>query len=401
MTNIQFELIDDGSPSVYEGPTLYKLDSVGRLRTWRMQLDDRGHYRTLSGRADGKQAESSWTVPVPASQPTVKDQGEFEVRAQYRHQLDREYHASADTVSQPKMIEPMLAKTYAGWPGIGFFQPKLDGIRCIMTATGLFSRQGQPIAAVPHLHAALAPVFAEYPDLVLDGELYNHDLREDFGEISSIVRKKSPTADDLAKAERVMQYHVYDTVDTNSLFGDRSRFLLKALAEMLQYHVYDTVDTNSLFGDRSRFLLKALAPHQGWIVIVPTRLCLNAEQADEAYEEAIRLGYEGGIYRLDKPYELGRRSKFLLKRKEFITREYPLVRFEEGTGNWAGTAKRAVLTNDDGTEFGAGLRGSFEANKRLLECTGGEVTLRFFQLTPDGVPRFPVVIDYHPRGRQD
>jgi len=29
------------------------------------------------------------------------------------------------------------------------------------------------------------------------------------------------------------------------------------------------------------------------------------------------------------------------------------------------------------------------------------VTLRFFGRSPDGVPRFPVVIDYQPEGRND
>lgn len=374
--DFQFELVSDGQPAVYETPTLYKLDSTGRLRTWKMQLTSEGHYRTLSGLADGKQAESGWTVPTPASKPTIKEQGEFEVRSQVRHQLDREYHDNPNTVSQPKMIEPMLAKTYDKWPGAGHAQPKLDGIRCIMTAEGMFSRQGQPITAVPHLHAAAAPLFAEKPDLILDGELYNHDLRDDFGAISSIVRKKNPTADELILAERVMQYHVYDMVDTTQNFSDRSL----DVAQML--HDLDCP----------------------WLVVVPTIECRDAAEADAAYAEHIGLGYEGGIYRLDKPYEIGRRSKFLLKRKQFITREYPLLRLEEGNGNWAGAVKRAVLRNDDGSEFGAGLRGSYDKLKALLGTPieeRAEATLRYFQLTPDGVPRFPVVIDIHFEGRKD
>lgn len=372
--SFQFELVSDGEPAVYETPTLYKLDSNGRLRTWKMQITSEGHYRTLSGLADGKSALSAWTTPVPASKPTQKEQGEFEVRSQYKHQLDREYHDSPDTVTKPKIIEPMLAKTYSKWPGPGYAQAKLDGIRCIMTAAGMFSRQGQPITAVPHLRAALDQLFAENPDLILDGELYNNDLRNDFGAISSIVRKKDPTKEQLELAERVMQYHVYDMI----------------------------VDKN--FGERSQELRRILAPYQGWIVIVPTRLCLTQQEADDAYGEYVSLGYEGGMYRLDNAYELGKRSKHLLKRKDFKTREYPLLRLEEGKGNWAGAVKRAVLRNDDGSEFGAGLRGSYAQGKVLLDMVVGdraEATVRFFELTPDNVPRFPVVIDIHPEGRKD
>ncbi|MET0375919.1 MAG: hypothetical protein ABW128_16895 [Rhizorhabdus sp.] len=376
---IEFELIGGGSLPIYQGPTLYKLDSIGNLRTWCMQLDSMGRYRTLSGLADGKQAVSGWTLPVPRSCPTVKEQGKFEVRSQYKHQLDREYHESPDTVSKPKMIEPMLAKTYDKWPGIGYAQPKLDGIRCIMTAEGMFTRQGQPIIAVPHLHAELRDLFVTFPDLVLDGELYNHDLREDFGAISSIVRKKNPTPEQLQLAEEVMQYHVYDHVDT-----------------MLD------------FGDRQRELVKWLAPHQGSIVIVPTQLCLTQQEADDAYGEFVSLGYEGGMYRLDKPYELGRRSKNLLKRKDFITEEFKVLSIDEGKGNWAGAAKRmTLLNNNDGPQdvFGAGIRGSYAAGQRLLERgqpgDAAVATCRFFMRSPDGVPRFPVVIDYHPDGRKD
>lgn len=377
-TEIQFEYIDDAAPGLYEGPTLYKLDSTGRLRTWKMQLTGEGHYRTLSGLADGKQAESGWTIPVPASKDTVKDQGEFEVRAKYQHQLDREYHDNPDTVSQPKMIEPMLAKTYSSVPVGSYFQPKLDGIRCIMTAEGMFTRQGQQITAVPHLHAAAAPLFAAEPDLVLDGELYNHDLREDFGAISSVVRKKNPTAEQLAFAADVMQYHIYDIVDPTQPFSVRS----KRLADLLNEENTAT----------------------SWLVKVATLRLDYEGDADTFYGEAVAAGYEGGIYRLDKPYELGRRSKFLLKRKDFMTEEFPVLRVEEGAGNWSGAVKRFVLENPEtGKEFGAGVRGSYIDMKALLDSgkTPAEVTLRFFGRSPDGVPRFPVVIDIHMDGRTD
>ena len=360
-------------------PTLYKLDSTGRLRTWRMQLDG-SRYRTLSGLADGKQAESGWTQAVAKSQPTDEQQAVFEVNAQYKHQLDREYHDNPDSVTTPKMIEPMLAKTYGEWPGPGFMQAKLDGIRCIMTAAGMFSRQGQPIVAVPHLHAELAELFANNPDLILDGELYNHQLRADFGEISSIVRKKNPSVEDFEKAERVMQYHVYDIVDLDDPFSARSSTVRRLLAK-----------------------------YQDGIQIVDTRFVESREEADELYGEYVEAGYEGGMYRLDKPYELGKRSKALLKRKDFVTEEFRVKSIHEGVGNWAGAVKRFTLLNNDGSdgEFGAGVRGSYKLLQRWLNenefqpTTNAVATVRYFMRSPDGVPRFPVVIDYHPNGRQD
>jgi len=365
-------------------PTLYKLDSLGKLRTWRMERDG-ARYRTLAGLAGGKQAVSGWTTARAASCATDEDQAIFEVKAQYKHQLDREYHDSPDTVGTPKMIEPMLAKTYDKWPGPGYAQPKLDGIRCIADVNGLWTRQGQPITAVPHIHAALAPLFAADPDLVLDGELYNHDLREDFGAISSIVRKKNPSVEQLELAEKVMQYHVYDVVSMGDQpFHVRSN----AYHDMLQ-----TLDC-------------------GWMVPVMSRLALTQEEADLYYGEAVAAGYEGGMYRLDKPYEIGRRSKALLKRKEFLTEEFRVKAVEEGKGNWAGAAKRMVLFlngDDQPEDFGAGIRGSYPKGVQLLKDWNDHpewwptatATVRFFMRSPDGVPRFPVVVDFHPEGRKD
>lgn len=355
--------------------TLYKLDSVGRLRTWAMELEG-GQYRTLSGLANGKQAISAWTTAIPKSKDTPEAQALFEVEAQYAHQLAREYHETADTVNQPKMIEPMLAKTYSGWPGKGYSQPKLDGMRCLMTAKGMFTREGQPITAVPHLFQEASKLFAENPDLILDGELYNHMLREDFPKLMSICRKVTPNAEELKKA-LVVQYHVYDLVDRTKKFEAR-------------WNLYSS-------------LLEKLS--SDFIIPVVSVYCDSRELADGHYGSVISYGYEGGIYRLDEVYELGRRSKFLLKRKEFLTEEFPVVKIEEGRGNWAGAAKRFTLRNRGGSEFGAGTRGSYATLKKLLEegqpGPAAEATLRFFERTPDGVPRFPVVIDYHPSGRKD
>lgn len=373
---ISFDFINDTPPCLYEGPTLYKRDSTGRVRTWRMQIDENGRYRTVSGLIDGKPVESGWTTPVARSCDTVKDQGEFEVRAKYQHQLDREYHRTLDTIDTPNFFEPMLAKSYDGFKGRGFVQPKLDGIRCIARVDGLFTRQGQPIIAVPHIHSALAPLFAQDPDLILDGELYNHDFREDFGAISSIVRKKKPTADQLEKAEALMQYHVYDIPSEAHLpFGARN--------EALERH------------------LRRLGC--SWIIRVPTVHVGSQALADELHGQFLQEGFEGSMFRLDEQYEQ-KRSKTLLKRKEKQSREYRLKEFVEGNGNWAGAAKAATLFNDDGSEFGAGIKGSYNRGVQLLNEVVGpkaEVTLEFFELTPDGVPRFPVVVDYHPNGRVD
>ena len=92
-------------------------------------------------------------------------------------------------------------------------QPKLDGIRCIMKPNGCYSRNGKKFMNVQHLYTkTIKDLFKQNPLLVLDGELYNHDLRDNFEKIVSLVRKQKPTSEDRKEARKLIQYHVYDFV---------------------------------------------------------------------------------------------------------------------------------------------------------------------------------------------
>lgn len=358
---------------------IFKLDSVGRLRVWYMQVDG-PRYRTYSGLQGGNLAVSDWTTAIPASKDTAEEQAVFEVEARYEHQLKREYHRDVNDVSKPNIIEPMLAKTYDGYSGACFVQPKLDGMRCIATAEGLFSREGQPIASSPHIFEALAPVFAEDPDIILDGEIYNHDLKDDFQELMSIARKKKPTPAQLRRSAEALEYHVYDVVSVAGDIEARLNYLKEVVA---------------------RSSLK----QEGPIKFVPTAKCQNGIEIDAMNEQFLEAGYEGQMVRLSGyEYQRGRRSRSLLKRKEFETAEFPLLRLEEGRGNWSGAAKRGVFQLEDGAECGAGIRGTYAKGVQLLSLSitsKTSATVRFFGRSKDNVPRFPVIIDIHPDGRKD
>ena len=112
------------------------------------------------------------------------------------------------------MIKPMLAHKYNPdkfqYPG--YIQPKLDGVRCVFTKDGAFSRTGKQFMNVKHIEHALSHVFAKHPNLMLDGELYNHKLKDDFEKIISLVRKQKPTEQDRSEASNLVQFHVYDVI---------------------------------------------------------------------------------------------------------------------------------------------------------------------------------------------
>ena len=97
-----------------------------------------------------------------------------------------------------------------------FIQPKLDGVRCLIqydsdpthefhncSRVEAYSRTGKLWKNIDHILEELVPFFRKYPDVILDGELYNHDLKDDFEKIISLVRKTKPTDEDRLEASKL------------------------------------------------------------------------------------------------------------------------------------------------------------------------------------------------------
>jgi DNA ligase-1 len=353
--------------------TVYKRDSAGKVRVWSVEIDEAGgRYRTIAGLQDGAKVTAEWTVCAPKSKPTAAEQAVFEANSERDKKLAREYRVSLAEIDakQNSGMKPMLAHKFEAFDKPCYSQPKLDGIRCIATAAGLWSREGKPFLSCPHIVEALAPLFAFNPDLVLDGELYNHDLKEDFNAIVSMVKRQKCTPEDFELAAKLVQYHVYDMPSSSKSFEERS---------------------NNLF-----HLFSRLNGEPGPTRLVNTLYCETSKELDDTYTIFLNEGYEGQmVRRVGSIYEQ-KRSKALLKRKEFQDDEYPVVRIEEGQGNWTGCAKRITCLLPDGREFGSGVRGTQAQMTTLLNGPKPEkATIRFFQLTPDGIPRFGVATAFH------
>jgi DNA ligase-1 len=347
---------------------IFKRDSIGRLRTWSYEVDG-ARYRTTSGLVDGEQVTSGWTTCEPKSQPTAEAQAIFEANSDEKKKLERVYRRTVAELEGPMMFEPMLAKPFEKFTGRCYSQPKLDGIRCVATAEGLFSRQGKPITGLPHIEASLKPLFDQFPDVVIDGELYNHDMRDQFEKIVSAVRKKSGHPD----------------------------------AGKIQYHVYDCfLGGEEIFSERLQFVYYHLAGRGPAISVVPTAHIGTSYLLDEMYADYMEQGFEGQMVRLDKPYE-NKRSRSLLKRKEFDDGEFTISSILEGNGNWHGYAKRIEFFLPDGRICGGGIKGDQPRGAELLRDAdlyrGGQVTIRHFGFTNDGMPRFPVAVAIHKEKR--
>jgi DNA ligase-1 len=380
----------------YIGAPLYKRDRKGGVRFWQLEVQD-DKYRTISGLLDGAPSTTGWTTCTPKNvgkknETSAFQQAEAEVKAEYDKKLDRGYFAKLGDIDNPVPIKPMLAHKYHEMVGkkhfqfhfedpsiFWFAQPKLDGIRNIANKDGMFSRTGQPTTGAPHVFEELADWFDADLTLVLDGELYNHTLRDDFNTISSAVRKKNHDEASLARSRDLVQYHIYDVIIEDLSFADRQAILDEFFAEY----------TGSI------------------LVRVPTIRVVSQRQLDELESIWVADGYEGQMVRTNGEYE-NTRSWNLLKRKSFDDEEFPFIRAEEGNGNWAGYAKRIVVFDEkkpgDDKEQDCGMRGSQLFAQELLTNQDDieSCTVRYFGRTPDGVLRMPVVTDFHKRGgRQD
>ena len=147
-------------------------------------------------------------------------------------------------------------------------------------------------------------------------------------------------------------------------------------------------------------ILKTLA--DDYIKTVRTDICETQEELDVCYSDYMENGYEGQMVRNNTPYE-NKRSKNLLKRKEFKSEEYKVVEMLEGSGNWAGYAKRFMLELPDGRKFGSGIRGQQAQLKALWEFKDVLLIglLVDFLITLQMVFQISVIVDYGKGQRED
>jgi len=351
---------------------LYKKTASGATQQWAQEISG-ASYRTISGQVGGKMVISDWHVCNPknvgkANETSAEEQCLKEVAANYTKK-EKSYAISLEDIVDFKFFKPMLAKHFKDYQKKitypVFVQPKFDGIRCVISKDGAFSRTGEPITTVPHIVNSLASVFVEYPDLILDGELYNHELKDDFNRICSLVKREKPTEEDLWNSENYILYYLYDC-NLPVVFSERSNFL------------QDLFERNH-------------------VVLSSTWIAKSKEEVDEHLQTCLVAGYEGAMVRLNGFYET-KRSNNLLKYKVNDTEEFELLDILEGQGNWAALAKKALLRTTTGIEFEASVAATRELCKTYLEnkdaYIGKPTTVKFNGYTPGGKPRFGVIKEF-------
>lgn len=356
--------------------TLYKANK-NKIQEWSIEvLED--SYRSIEGFLDGKMTTSKWTKATgknigKRNEVTPEQQAVKQAQAKVEKKLNDYYFENVNDIYTQREFLPMLAhlfeknKKKVKFPC--FEQPKLDGMRCLTEDRGMFSRERKTIYGAPHIRQALQPLFDKYPDAIVDGELYNHALKDDFNTIISHVRKISPTDSDLYESKKVIEYHVYDIV-----FNKNSETNFEGRSFDLAY-----LETLNLPG----------------IIIVKTNKCEDQEDLDFMYTEHLLNGYEGQMVRNNALYCQDRTTD-LLKRKEMLDREFKIVDITEGFGNRSEMMGRIIcyIPEIDDT-FEANALGNHDYYKELLDnkdqYIGKSATVKYQNLTPKGKPRFGIV----------
>ena len=276
--------------------------------------------------------------------------------------------------NKPMLAYPVSAKPINYEDKI-FMQPKLDGVRCVIQAEPwvtneasgydivAYSRTGKVWKNIDHILFNLKPWFALNRNVVLDGELYNHDLRDDFNKIISLVRKSKPTDQDRLEAEELTQFHCYDIIDENMSYSDRQRF------------IYQTV------------------PRNHCVFHVPTRRVFSEDQAQIIHRQNLNDGYEGSILRTNDNYAC-KRSHNLRKFKDFHDTAALITGWVEGKGKRIGTIGKFLAVDSEGNEFGMPVMDKFKKLQdnfeQMKSWVGQEATFTYFERTKANSYRHPL-----------
>ena len=361
----------------FETKIIYKKTSTGKIQQWQAYVEktETGYLlKVKSGQTDGKLTETTGRVIDDGKQKrTAREQAIFEANSKVNKKLDEGYSDSIESAENYVKLLPMLAHPFAkrkhniDYPAI--VQRKFDGVRCLAIlkddgTVSLMSRKGKEF---PHMNHIRKDIAANNSDttLILDGELYS------------------------------------DTLSFHVLVGLVKRVTLKEGndEQMLQVslRVYDCIKLNEEPGFQQRHEMIAQVTSGASCLSLVENFAVNSErEVHEAQARFVEEGYEGAMVRnITGAYAIGKRSANLQKVKTFLDGEYEIVGFNQASGNDIGTVIWVCKTLE-GNQFNVRPRGTREVKREQYQngdsYIGRQLTVRYQELTDDGVPRFPVGI---------
>lgn len=256
-----------------------------------------------------------------------------------------------------------------------YVQPKLDGYRCIAKTNAaneweLFSRNGKKYENFPSIIAELEGY--GNPETVYDGEVMSDDFQA--MQRTAFTTKKKRTVGDV-------KYHIFDTLQDNE-------FARKACYRNMHLRLGQMREEAEAMDFAGMTVFE----------FVITRPCNSWAEVYEAHDEYLAMGYEGTIVRLNKMYEF-KRTDSLMKIKEMKSQDCIIQQVIRGKGKHNEVMGAIKVLQEDGQtmcEVGTGftdqMRKDFWDNQEDLRFK--TVEIKYQELTPDGVLRFPVFLRF-------
>jgi DNA ligase-1 len=363
---------------MWENKTLYKKNASGKLLQWNIFVEGNKYWAEY-GQVGGKIQSDTPTICESknvgrSNETTPEEQALSEAKSKFDKQKDiRGYVEDKDDLDK-FVFKPTLAHKYVDHakklPEQVYASCKMDGIRCYITKDGAFSRNGKKWVTTEFIETTLRSFFEKNPEVVLDGELYAHKYSQDFNKIVSLAKKKKHIREEeWWQIETELQFHVFDL-----------------------FH-YEYPDLS--FDKRYKILDKIFGNDQYHNIVRVESVLINKTEFHTLYQTYMEQGYEGIMLRdPSSKYEF-KRSYGLLKYKEFLDTEYEIVDILEGVGNRSSMMGKMLLKTGDKT-FESSVRGNERFYKDVWKnkdnYIGKLATIRYQNLTPDSIPRFPVCI---------
>lgn len=333
------------------------------------------HARKMDGKVSRKEHPVSRKNVGRSNETTCLEQAQLELDSRTNKQFDKGYVKTQEEAKLPStntlgLTKPMLAQPMEkvkpeviDWD-TAYAQPKLDGHRAMFKDGVLYSRQGKVID-LPHITDAITAAGIDH--LHLDGELYLHG--KSLQEIGSLVKRKQEGTEDLV-------YHIYDAVSDQSWFSRTGSI---------------AITFDDLGGEPSG------------LELLRCRKVSTFEELQVYHEVNTAGGYEGTMLRWGaEGYQDGKRSKHLLKLKNFQDAEFTIVGVERGVPYIKDcvTYEVPVWVCDagNGETFTCTAQGDMHKKHNLWEtredCIGKQLTVKFHYLSKDGIPQLPVALRF-------
>lgn len=347
---------------------LYKKDSNGKIRF--IEVVNRGdEVVQISGLVDTENPVTHTKKSKPKNvgkknETTAERQAELEAKAIIVDKLTKGYFKTKAEAEHEMVMLPMLAKDYKkeskkiNWEGSVYCQPKLDGMRCLVTIgpgkVTFKSRDGKVINTMIHMEEEFKYITdVTKRTVTYDGELYCHGLT--FQENMELIKKITPET-------KNVKFHCYDMVSDSS-FSDRK----DAIDDLADADCVSFVETNKI---------------------------KSHDDLVKFHKKYLEEGYEGSIVRHGNlGYQIDTRSVSLLKYKDFQDIAAKIVDIEPANKRpeWG-----VPVLEYKGKRFRAGMKYSHKERVDFLKnkdkYIGKIAEIRFFEWTDDGLPRFPVMV---------